>query len=88
MDTIITLWVFPAEDFDEWCVLVGEPDPQDHDEYMELIAAVETECRLQGGTPVRVYFTVEEMIESLAENDWDNTPGNRAAVVGLKHMDK
>ena len=88
MDTIITLWVFPQEDFEEWGVLVGEPDPRDYDEYMELIASVEEECRLQGGTPVRVYFGVEEMIEALAENDWDNTPGNRAAVVGLKHLGK
>ena len=88
MDTIITLWVVPQEDFEEWGVLVGEPDPRDYDEYMELIASVEEECRLQGGTPVRVYFGVEEMIEALAENDWDNTPGNRAAVVGLKHLGK
>ena len=55
-------------------------------EYMETIVGMEKECRLQGGTPVRVYFTVADMVEALSDNDWPNTPDNRAAVVNLKHM--
>ena len=53
---------------------------------METIVGMEKECRLQGGTPVRVYFTVADMVEALSDNDWPNTPDNRAAVVNLKHM--
>ena len=86
MEATITLWVFPEGDFAAWRVLVGAPEPQDYEGYMGLIEGVEKECRLQGGTPVRVHFSVADMVTELAANDWDNTPDNRAAVVNRKHM--
>lgn len=88
MEAIVTLWVFPEGDFAAWRVLVGSSITQDYQEYMDLIEGVEEECRLQGGTPVRVHFSLAEMVTTLAANDWGNTPDNRAAVVGLKHLEE
>lgn len=86
MESIVTLWVFPEGDFAAWRVLVGSSITQDYQGYMELLEGVEKECRLQGGTPVRVHFSIADMVTELVANDWDNTPENRAAVVGLMYM--
>ena len=86
MEAIVTLWVFPEADFAAWRVLVGSSITEDYQGYMELVEGLEKECRLQGGTPVRVHFSLAEMVTVLAANGWDNTPDNRAAVVNRKHM--
>ena len=88
MEAIVTFWVFPEGDFAAWRVLVGTAITDHYQGYIDLVEELEEECRLQGGTPVRVHFSLAEMVTTLAANDWANTPDNRAAVVGLKHLEE
>lgn len=78
------LWEFPVADFAAWCELTGETKLASHAEYMALLAAVQADQERQGREVRRVRMTVDEMRDKLADKKWDNTPDNRAAVIGLR----
>lgn len=80
----ITLWEFPAADFDAWCELVGAPEVASHADYMALLAAVQADQERQGREVRRVRMTVAEMRAALAERGLPNTPDNRAAITALR----
>lgn len=83
MDSI-ALWQFPESDFVSWCEFVGSPQVASFSEYLTLLAAIQADQERQGRTVVRVRFTVDEMMASLAEHGIENTPDNRAAVTAMK----
>jgi hypothetical protein len=81
----IALWLFPESDFASWCALVGTPEVDDYAGYLTLLAAVQADQERMGNEVVRVSLTVAEMRSELAAHRRENTPDNRAAVVGLLH---
>lgn len=83
----ITLWEFPAADFDAWCALVGSPQVASHAEYMTLLAAVQADLERMGQAVIRVKMTVAEMQSALSERGLENTPDNRAAITAIKGND-
>ena len=85
MDAImVAYWIFPEEDFKAWKLLESSP-LNTFEEYLEVLCESEQDCRLQGGTPVRVYFTVDEMVEALRFNKLKNGAGERLAVTRMKY---
>lgn len=80
----MSLWLFPEEDFASWTKLVGETKLRSYGEYVELLQGLESLYAQQGIQVRRVPLTVAEMVEELAKRGWQNSPDNRAAVVGLK----
>jgi hypothetical protein len=86
MELAITLWEFPSADFADWCQLVGEPAVGSYAEYLALLDRVQADCEDQGRTVRRVKMTVRQMRDALAEEHMDNTPDNRAAIVGLHEI--
>lgn len=81
MIDVVTLWMFPAEDFADWLRLVGESPLASYDDYLELVDAVEDDLRRQGLRPVRVWLAVDEMRRRLNQAGWPNDPDHRAAVI-------
>jgi hypothetical protein len=73
----LALWLFPESS------LVGTPEVDDYAGYLTLLAAVQADQERMGNEAVRVPLTVAEMRSELATRGWENTPDNRAAVVGL-----
>lgn len=80
----IALWVFPPEDFDGWCELVGSPEVADYAGYLALISSIQADQERQGREVARVRFTVAEMKGELAARELANTPDNRACITGLR----
>lgn len=80
----ICLWRFPEEDFAAWADLVGTPLVEDYAGYLTLLAAIQADQERQGREVVRVSMTVAEMRAELESRGWENTPGQRAAVIGLR----
>lgn len=79
----LTLWLFPESDFTAWAKLVGETKLTNYAAYLELLAETEATYGDRGIEVLRVSMTVEQMVDELAARGWQNTPANRAAVVGL-----
>ena len=69
--------------------LVGESEHRSaecrsHREHLTLLAAVQADRERSGNEVVRVRMTVGEMKAAIADRGLENTPGNRAAVIGWK----
>lgn len=82
----VTLWEFPPADFADWCELVGKPVFGSYAEYLTLLDCVQADCEDQGHTVRCVKMSVRQMRDALAEEGLDNTPDNRAAIVGLHEI--
>jgi hypothetical protein len=80
----IALWIFPPEDFADWCQLVGSHQVDSHAAYLDLIAAVQADQERQGRDVQRVKMTVSEMKSSLEKHGLENTPDGRATALVLK----
>jgi hypothetical protein len=78
---MICLWTFNAEDFADWCHLVGSPEVASYANYLTLLAAVQADCERSGHAVRRVCISVAEMRRRLHAGRLENTPDNRAQVL-------
>ena len=78
----LTLWEFPPEDFARW--RREFPNTLDsYEEYQMWLSGMERQAEQRGVRAVRVQLTIEEMLAELAAVGAQNTPENRAAILGL-----
>ena len=77
----LTLWEFPPEDFSRWRREFSDA-VDSYEEYQRWLSGKERLAERMGGA-VRVQLTIEEMLAELAAVGAQNTPENRAAIIGL-----
>ena len=78
----VNLWVFPKGDIGKWCKLTNQRCS--YTDYMSQLAAVQAGLERDGHIVVRVRFSVLQMISSLRSLGLENTPKNRAVVIGKR----
>ena len=78
----LTLWEFPPEDFSRWRREFSDV-VDSYEEYQTWLTGMERQAEQRGTRTVRVQLTIEEMLAELAAMGAQNTPENRAAIIGL-----
>lgn len=78
---VATFWLFPADDFEAWCELVGSPQVETYEGYEWLIGEATAEA-VEAGCEVAIcHMTVADMRERLKEGGFANTAAGRAAAL-------
>jgi hypothetical protein len=80
----VLLWRFPPEDFADWQQLVGSPQVESIDGYEWQLAQAAEEAAAAGFEPKIWLASVADMRRLLANNQLQNTPANRAAIIATE----
>lgn len=80
----VLLWRFPPEDLADWQQLVGSPQVESIDGYEWQLSQAAEEAAAAGFEPQIWFAPVAEMRRLLVDNNMENTPANRAAIIAAK----
>ena len=78
----IQLWIFPEEDFAAYRELYGEEACDTYKEYVNDKMEMARHMGEQGLQTTIVRFPVAYMEEALAKKNLENSPENRACIIG------